>query len=128
MGENPLVNPYLGPVLVSPMPPEVLKKQNTGFNIFLLVPCGALFGIIFALLVPTYLNWVESTASHMKLIVQAGLLGDMAYDYTVALIIAILIGLSIIIWPVQKQDKIHILWMWITKVFITLGFMLVYEK
>ena len=89
MGENPLVNPYLGPVLVSPMPPEVLKIQNTGFNIFLLVPCGALFGIILTQLTLAYLNWVKNAGSSMKESVPPGFIDDMVGDYTAAMIMAL---------------------------------------
>ena len=103
------------------------NKNKTNFNIFLWISCGALFGIILALLVPTYLNWVERAGSIIKESAPSGYLDDMASDYTVALIMAILISLSIIFWPVQRKDKIHIFWMWAAKVIVTLGFLLVYE-
>jgi hypothetical protein len=49
-------------------------------------------------------------------------------EYLWALIWALILGASIIIWPVSNSDKVGLLWVWLAKCLVTLGFMLFYES
>lgn len=49
------------------------------------------------------------------------------YDYLMGLIWATTIGISIRFWPVKQHDKRALTILWIAKVLVTLGAMLVYE-
>src|ERR1043166_4966560 len=48
-------------------------------------------------------------------------------DYDIGLVVAIVIGLSILGWPVPARDKPHLLTLWAAKCVVTLGIMLIYE-
>lgn len=49
------------------------------------------------------------------------------WDYLVALVLALVLGLSILVWPVSPGDRDHLLRLWGVKCVIALGFMLLYE-
>lgn len=53
---------------------------------------------------------------------------DMATDYIMGVTWALFIGISILLWPVPGRDKRPLLWAWLAKCLVTLGFMLVYEN
>jgi hypothetical protein len=48
-------------------------------------------------------------------------------DYAFGIIIAIVLAISILFWPVPVEDKRHLFRVWAVKAVITLGFMLFYE-
>jgi hypothetical protein len=53
---------------------------------------------------------------------------ELAQDYLFAVIWAGILGLTILAWPVPRGDKRGLLWIWLAKCFVTLGFMLFYEN
>lgn len=52
---------------------------------------------------------------------------DLASDYAKGMAWAILLGFSILAWPVSDRSKLDLLWVWFAKSLVTLGLMLVYE-
>lgn len=52
---------------------------------------------------------------------------DLATDYVKGVVWAIILGLSILAWPVSDRSKQDLLWVWFAKSLVTLGLMLVYE-
>lgn len=48
-------------------------------------------------------------------------------DYAVACVWALVIGLSIRVWPVRPADRVLLAFAWAARSFVTLGFMLTYE-
>ncbi len=53
---------------------------------------------------------------------------ELAQDYLFAVIWAGILGVTILAWPVPRGDKRGLLWIWLAKCFVTLGFMLFYEN
>lgn len=53
---------------------------------------------------------------------------DIASDYVTGVIWALLIGLSIVVWPVAARDRLPLIRCWAAKCMVTLGFMLLYEN
>lgn len=51
----------------------------------------------------------------------------LAQDYVVSLCWALLLGASILLWPVPGRHKPYLLILWAVKVLVALGFMLLYE-
>lgn len=52
---------------------------------------------------------------------------DLATDYAKGVVWAIVLGLSILAWPVSDRSKQDLLWVWFAKSLVTLGLMLFYE-
>ncbi len=52
---------------------------------------------------------------------------DVASDYVTGVIWALLLGLSIVIWPISR-DRLPLIRCWAAKCLVTLGFMLLYES
>lgn len=52
---------------------------------------------------------------------------NLYMDYTTGFLWAILLGVSILVWPVRFSDKKTLLIIWMVKIFVVLGFMLLYE-
>jgi hypothetical protein len=52
---------------------------------------------------------------------------DLATDYAKGVAWAVVLGLSILAWPVSDRSKLDLLWVWFAKSLVTLGLMLVYE-
>lgn len=52
---------------------------------------------------------------------------DLTTDYGFAVIWAMILGCSILLWPVPSRDRKALLWIWIAKSLVALGFMLFYE-
>jgi hypothetical protein len=52
---------------------------------------------------------------------------NMLLDYVLGGIWAMILGLSIVLWPAPAKDKKYLLWGWLAKCVMTLGFMLLYE-
>ncbi len=78
----------------------------------------------FALLLFVAMPWGR------ELIVQAGHhipQPDMESDYLLGLGWAIALGLSIWLWPVSRDERRTLMWIWLAKVEMMLGFMLFYE-
>lgn len=53
---------------------------------------------------------------------------DMATDYVIGIGWAVVLGISIFFWPVSSVNKKLLLWGWLAKMVVTLGFMLLYES
>lgn len=53
--------------------------------------------------------------------------GNLVQDYVVALCWALLLAVSILAWPVPSRHKPYLLILWAAKIFMALGFMLIYE-
>lgn len=53
---------------------------------------------------------------------------NLETDYVIGLIWALILGSSILAWPISPKDKRNMLWIWLIKIFVVLGFMLVYES
>lgn len=53
---------------------------------------------------------------------------NVATDYSWALLLALLIGISISIWPVPREDRSLLVGLWIIRCFVVLGAMLLYEN
>lgn len=52
---------------------------------------------------------------------------NLLWDYTIGLLWSIVLGASILIWPVPTKDKVALLSLWLVKSIVALGFMLVFE-
>ena len=52
---------------------------------------------------------------------------DPASDYAIGAVWALLLGASILMWPVRPSDKRALLGVWLVKCLVALGFMLLYE-
>jgi hypothetical protein len=52
---------------------------------------------------------------------------DLIADYFRALAWALLIGVTIPLWPVLREDRIKLMWGWLAKTFVTLVVMIPYE-
>ena len=81
---------------------------------------GLAFGIILCLILPIYFEWVKISGYEIPQ-------DDLVGDYFVGVLWACLLGISILIWPVSKSDKTGLLWIWLAKVFVALGILLIYE-
>ena len=74
-----------------------------------------------AFVVPNYLYMVEGLGHRIPQ-------EDMQTDYVIGVVWAIILGVSILAWPVSSRDKQCLLLVWLAKLLITLGFMLFYES
>jgi hypothetical protein len=52
---------------------------------------------------------------------------DLQTDYGLAIVWAMTLGIFIMMWPVPFRDRKALLWIWLAKSLVTLGFMLFYE-
>ena len=82
---------------------------------------GLLFGSVWGYLTPGYFDWVILSGWSIPI-------ENIDLDYFKALLWAILLGTTIIIWPVSKKTKTALAWIWSAKVATALGFLLVYES
>lgn len=85
--------------------------------IFLFVMAGA---IVIGLTVPGFLEMVVALGHNIPQ-------EDLATDYVIALFWAVVLGISILAWPVPFRDRRRLVWVWLAKSVVTLGFMLLYE-
>jgi hypothetical protein len=53
---------------------------------------------------------------------------DVSYDYVVALVVAVILGALILLWPLQPLERKVCLSLWLLKMFMTLVVMLWYES
>ncbi len=77
-------------------------------------------GISLGLIVPGFLALVVMLGHNIHH-------DDLEMDYFFALIWAVVLGASILAWPVSSGDKRCLLWVWLAKVGVALGFMLTWE-
>lgn len=92
------------------------KKKKTAISFFLIIICGISIGLS----APFLLNIATSLGHNIPQ-------EELATDYLIGLIWAVILGLSILIWPVPSRHKTGLIVIWSAKIFITLGFMLLYE-
>lgn len=86
--------------------------------IYLLVIGAALiFGITVALFSDAIIAWGHYIPQP-----------DMGKDYLAALFWAIGLGMTLLLWPINEQDKKILCSLWFTRILVTLVFMLVYEN
>ena len=81
-------------------------------------------GVIFFL--PSYLNWVTELG-HRLVFQTVRPYYTVANDYTTALVLAVALGMSIVVWPVRRKDRYHLFWAWIFKCFVALFLLLFLE-
>ena len=81
-------------------------------------------GVIFFL--PPYLNWVTELGHHIAF-QNVRPYYTVANDYTTALVFAVALGASIIVWPIRSKDKQPLFWAWIFKCFVSLVLFLFLE-
>ncbi|MGL4498361.1 MAG: hypothetical protein ACRCU2_04795, partial [Planktothrix sp.] len=72
-----------------------------------------------------FLNLVPTWGHYILAVVPDN---DMLRDYNIGMMWAIALGFSILLWPVPESDKRCLLWLWLAKCAVTLGFMLIYEN
>ncbi len=70
--------------------------------------------------VPVFVGLVQYLGEHLPR-------PDVQSDYLVAVLWALLLWASILVWPVSKPHRNTLLALWGAKIFVTLGFMLLYE-
>ena len=92
----------------------------------LIITSGIIFatGVIFFL--PPYLNWVTELGHHIAS-QNVKPYYTVANDYTTALVFAVALGASIIVWPIRSKDKHPLFWAWIFKCFVSLVLFLFLE-
>jgi hypothetical protein len=77
-------------------------------------------GVLVGLAIPAFLEMVVVLGHNISQ-------PDIESDYVFAIVWAVVLGGSILAWPVSSTDKGSLLWVWLAKVMVTLGFMLLYE-
>ena len=87
------------------------------YNLFMFVIAGVSIGLI----VPRFLDMVVALGHNIPQ-------NDLLTDYAFAVVWAVVLGMSILAWPVPFRDKRDLLWVWFAKVLMVLGFMLIYES
>jgi hypothetical protein len=53
---------------------------------------------------------------------------DIGTDYVIGVLWSVVLGFTILAWPVSTVNKKYLLWGWLAKVAVALGFMLLYEN
>ena len=99
--------------MTTALPPSGVNR----FGAAALVSVGAI-GLAIAL--PPFLSFVVASGANIPA-------PDLARDYAIGVVWALLLGASILIWPVRPTDKHALLGIWCVKCVVALGFMLVYE-
>ncbi|MBU3967372.1 MAG: hypothetical protein KKG76_08375 [Euryarchaeota archaeon] len=93
-----------------------LKTHNKWWTYVLIATCGIGIGLV----VPGFLDIVTALSRNIPQ-------EDLATDYFTGLVWAIVLGASILFWPIPVRDKTSLLVVWLAKSLVTLGFMLLYE-
>lgn len=93
-----------------------LKTHNKSWTYVLIATCAIGIGLA----VPGFLDTVTALGHNIPQ-------GDLATDYFTGLVWAIVLGASILVWPIPVRDKTSLLVVWLAKSLVTLGFMLLYE-
>lgn len=94
-----------------------LKTHNKSWAYVLVAICAVGIGLA----VPGFLDMVVALGHNIPQ-------EDLATDYVTAVVWAMALGVSILAWPVRSGDKRGLLWVWLAKSLVTLGFMLFYES
>lgn len=81
--------------------------------------------VIFGMAYGDFLHLVPAWGHYILAVVPDN---DMLRDYSIGMMWAIALGFSILLWPVPESDKRCLLWLWLAKCAVTLGFMLIYEN
>ncbi|NUM87690.1 MAG: hypothetical protein HUU37_00660 [Bdellovibrionales bacterium] len=104
--------------------PVPLAARFRAFAVLLLLVLAAVTGI----LVPDLLDAIDAVGRNVYKLT-LGLERDNAIDdYLLGVAYAGGILLSIVFWPAPRGDKAHLLALWIVRCFVTLVFMLIYER
>ena len=94
----------------------LINNKINLYSFFVFVIAGVSIGLV----VPRFLDMVIALGHNIPQ-------DDLATDYVTAVVWAIVLGMSILAWPVSLRDKRDLLWIWFAKVLMVLGFMLIYE-
>jgi hypothetical protein len=89
-------------------------------NRIAVIPVLVTIGILFGLLVPFFIDYIFK-AGHL---IGSAQIGE---DYVRAICWALAIGLFLAVLPFPKEIHKVILWLWLGRCFVVLGFMLIYE-
>lgn len=95
----------------------LIKNKINLYSFFAFVIAGVSIGLV----VPGFLDMVVVLGHNIPQ-------DDLATDYVTAVVWAIVLGMSILAWPVPFRDKKDLLWVWFAKILMVLGFMLIYES
>jgi len=92
----------------------------SGLNRFAAVAPVAAIAIGLAIALPPFLSFVVVSGANIPA-------PDLARDYAIGVVWALLLGASILIWPVSRSDRRALLVIWCAKCVVALGLMLPYE-
>jgi len=97
-------------------------KSSSGHSILgTIFVIGLLVGLIgLGVFLSRFLELVETLGHNIPQ-------NNLSLDYVTALVWAIALGTSILFWPVPFKDKKSLLLIWLVRVLVALGFMLLYE-
>src|SRR3990172_7068906 len=108
----------VGDALKEKLQMDTQLKTHTKSWIYVLV---AIYAIGIGLAVPGFLDMVVALGHNIPQ-------EDVATDYVTEVVWAMALGVSILAWPVRSKDKGGLLWVWLAKSLVTMGFMLFYES
>ncbi len=94
---------------------KIFSEQKKLYGLALIL------ALILGLCLPSFLDWMVDSGHRIAQ-------EDLRSDYAVALVWSVFLGGSILFWPVSAKDKQALMLIWIIKVLVVLGFMLVYES
>lgn len=92
-------------------------KRMVDLFIFFILGVSCLF------VIPCFLEFVREAGNHV--FPYPG--EDLVIDYFLGVLWAMVLGISILFWPVSSKDRRALLWIWLIKAMITLVLMLTYE-
>ena len=92
----------------------------SGLSRFAAVAPVAAIAIGLAIALPPFLSFVVVSGANIPA-------PDLARDYAIGVVWALLLGASILIWPVSRSDRRALLVIWCAKCVVALGLMLPYE-
>lgn len=95
----------------------LMNRKKSTYCILLFL----LSGVILGLAIPKFLDGIAFLGRNIPQ-------DDIAKDYITALVWALVLGMSILAWPVSLKDKRNLLLVWCAKIFMVLGFMLFFES
>jgi len=92
----------------------------SGLSRFAAVAPVVAIAIGLAIALPPFLSFVVASGANIPA-------PDLARDYAIGVVWALLLGASILIWPVSRSDRRALLVIWCVKCVVALGLMLPYE-
>ena len=98
-----------------------MNRPSLAYNKLWVSAFFVMIVVAVAFIVPNFLYLVEDLGHRIPQ-------EDMQTDYVIGVVWAIILGVSILAWPVSSRDKRCLLLVWLAKLIITLGFMLFYES